>query len=166
MHSNHDSARAYRHLPLPRLRDFMTTGRDTVTTQLVRYGVVGLGLNASAYLMYLTLTAVGLSPYAVVSTLYPVFMLLSFFLNRRWSFAYQGSVGRNLGRFLLAHLGGYLLNLLVLFSLTEWLAFPHEFAQAVSILVVAVYLFIVFRHYVYAGDLSASPDSSSERGTP
>lgn len=118
--------------------------------QLLRYGVVGLALNGLGYLLYLALTfGAGADPLWVVGVLYPVSVAASFFLNRRWTFNHSGSASRSLGRFVMAHVGGYLLNLGLLWLFWSWLGLPHPLVQAAAIFIVAAYLFMVFRIFVF-----------------
>ena len=123
-------------------------GRDSLR-QLFRYGLIGLGLNGLGYATYLALTSLGASPFWVVGLLYPVFAYLSFMLNRIWSFDYRGRTISNLLRYVLAHTLGYLLNLAVLYVGVETLRFPHQYVQLAAVFIVAGFLFIQFKWYVY-----------------
>jgi putative flippase GtrA len=122
---------------------------------LFRYGIVGLSLNGAGYLIYLGLTGAGLSPYVVVGVLYPVSVLASFLLNRRWSFNFKGDIKSSLTRFIAAHIGGYFLNLGLLYVFSGLVGFPHQAVQAVAIFVVAGYLFLLLKYIVYVEAASA-----------
>jgi putative flippase GtrA len=51
---------------------------------------------------------------------------------------------------MIVHLMGYFLNLLMLVFFVDWLGFAHQFVQAAAIVVVAVFLFVLFRVFVFA----------------
>lgn len=117
--------------------------------QLFWYGVIGLTLNGVGYAIYLLLTWIGFSPYLVVGVLYPVSVLASFVLNRKWSFRHEGAMGSSLTRFIIAHVGGYFLNLGLLYVFSGRLGIPHQWVQAAAIFVVAGYLFLMLKFFVY-----------------
>ena len=117
--------------------------------QLARYGLVGLASNAAGYLVYLALTATGLAPRYAMSLLYTVGALAGFFGNRRLTFSHRGSVMSSGLRYALAHLGGYALNLFLLTLFAERLHYPHQAVQAAAVFVVAAYLFVTFRLFVF-----------------
>ena len=118
--------------------------------QLVRYGLIGVGLNASGYLIYLAVTALGLDPKLAVAIFYPIMAVASFLLNRRWTFQHKGSIPKAGVRYILAHVGGYLLNLLLLFVFVDVLGLDHRAVQGAAIFVVAGYLFISFKLFVFS----------------
>ena len=117
--------------------------------QLLRYGVLGVALNTAGYLTYLLLTRLGLVPVAVVIVLYPVMATISFLLNRIWAFSYEGKIGKNFLRYCVAHAGGLALNVALLYFLSTRLGIPHEWVQFAAIFIIAAFLFLCFRYYVY-----------------
>lgn len=126
--------------------------------QLVRYGIVGLSLNGAAYLLYLFLTVpMGFDPRVIVSILYPFSVMVSYALNRSWTFNDSGRIGRSFARFIIAHVGGYLLNLALLIVFWQRLGFSHQIVQAAAIFVVAAYLFVLMRHFVFTVSSSKKP---------
>lgn len=117
--------------------------------QLLRYAVVGLLTNAAGYLVYLALTWLWLEPKAAVSVLYPIGVLMGYFGHARYSFAYEGTFGRGLARYLAAHAAGYALNVSLLYVFSDRLGYPHEAVQAAAIFLVAGVLFLLFRFFVF-----------------
>ncbi len=95
------------------------------------------------------MTWLGLPPKTAVSILYVVGVLISFFGNRRFTFAHAGSVRWAMVRFFVAHSGGYLLNILLLLVFVDHLGYPHQLIQAASIFVVAGYLFFALKFFVF-----------------
>lgn len=117
--------------------------------QLVRYGMVGVASNLAAYLAYLVLTHLGAPPKLAMTMLYVVGATVSFFGNRRLTFAFRGGwVGPGM-RYVAAHAVGYLLNLAMLVLLVDSAGYPHHWVQAAAILVVAVYLFVAMKFFVF-----------------
>lgn len=119
--------------------------------QLLRYGIVGVGTNLAGYMVYLALTWVGAEPKLAMSGLYAMGVGVSFALNRRWTFGHRGRVGPAGLRFGVAHLLGYAINLGMLAILHDALGWPHELVQALAVIVVAGFLFVAMRVFVFAG---------------
>jgi putative flippase GtrA len=119
----------------------------------LRYGIVGLATNLIGYLAYLALTSWELAPKLAMTLLYVLSCSLGFFGNRRWTFSHQGSIFRSAIRYFIAHFMGYLMNLSILIVFADHLGYAHEYVQAVAILVVAVFLYGVFRFFVFAQPL-------------
>jgi putative flippase GtrA/SAM-dependent methyltransferase len=117
--------------------------------QLIRYGIVGLLNNAAIYLIFLLVTYWGVTPKIAMSFLYVVAAVASFIWNKNWTFSYSGRVNRSFTRFVLAHIGGYLINLLILLVFVDRLGYSHQAVQAVAIFVVAGFLFIAFKYFVF-----------------
>lgn len=123
--------------------------RRIPVAQLCRYAAVGLFSNLIGYGLYWLLTFWGASPKLTMTALYIAGAVISFSGNRRITFSYKGG-GLSSGlRFLCVHAGGYLINLALLYTLTDRLGFSHLWVQAGAILVVAAYLFIALKFYVF-----------------
>jgi putative flippase GtrA len=121
-----------------------------VIGQAIRYGIVGLVTNAIGYMIYLGVTYATVPPKIAVTILYSLGAMLSFFLNRTWTFGHRGTLTRSGLRFALAHLGGYGLNLVIIIGFHDMLGLPHQAVQAMAIIIVAGYLFVAFRLFVFA----------------
>lgn len=117
--------------------------------QLFSYVLVGVLSNLAGYFLYLFLTYLGCTPKLTMTTLYGVGAVFSFFANRRFTFRHDGHIGAVGIRFLLAYALGYLLNLLLLVLFVDVLGFAHQLVQAVAIVVVAIFLFVVCRLFVF-----------------
>jgi putative flippase GtrA len=52
-------------------------------------------------------------------------------------------------RYLVAHIFGYLVNLLILLTFVDRLGYSHQWVQAAAIIVVATFLFVAFRYFVF-----------------
>ena len=127
--------------------------------QLVRYALVGLASNLSGYLVYLLITYYGVEPKAAMTLVYVVGATTGFFGNRLWTFAHKGAALKSGIRYGMAHLLGYALNFLILSILVDRLGYAHQWVQAAAIGVVAGFLFILFRGYVFAAT-DGAPEKS------
>jgi putative flippase GtrA len=127
--------------------------------QVFRYGVVGLLTNLTGYGIYLLLTYGGTDPKITMSTLYLIGAMLSFFGNRRITFAHTGSRPQAALRFGVAYFLGYLLNLALLIVFVDKLGCRHQLVQAISIFVVAAFLFLSLKLFVFSPDKTTSVSS-------
>lgn len=119
--------------------------------QLIRYGLVGVVSNLTIYIVYLLITFLGVEPKLAMTLVYIIGASIGFIGNRKWTFAHRGDSASAVLRYVLAHLFGYLLNFLILFSFVDRLGYAHQWVQAVAIIVVAGFLFIVFKYFVFPG---------------
>jgi len=128
------------------------TGHESLRTLrlLVRYGLVGLAVNAAGYAVYLLATWLGAGPKSTMSALYVAGATAGYFGHRRWAFAYRGAVLSSMARYVLAHVLGYGLNFLMLAYFADRLGYPHQWVQAMAILVVTLFLFVAFRYFAFA----------------
>ncbi|MGC2165703.1 MAG: GtrA family protein, partial [Gallionella sp.] len=81
--------------------------------------------------------------------LYLVGALIGFVGHRNWTFTHDGAVIGSGTRYFIAHLFGYSINYLLLFTLSDKLGYPHQWVQASAIIIVAVFLFVTFRYFVF-----------------
>jgi putative flippase GtrA len=127
---------------------FGAVGAQRPVVQLARYGLVGLASNLSGYLVYVLITYWGSEPKRTMTLLYIVGASIGYFGNRQWTFAHKGGLGAG-ARYLIAHLLGYLINLLLLFTFVDRLGYSHQWVQAVAIFIVAGFLFLAFKYFVF-----------------
>ena len=117
--------------------------------KLVRYGMIGIITNGIAFGFYLLLTHYGLTPRTALTILYVIAATLSYFGNRRLTFSYSGSWLWSSLRYIIMHIGGYLLNLGLLYICVDVYGIPHQYVQFVAIFVIAVYLYLVSDWFVF-----------------
>lgn len=119
--------------------------------ELIRYAFFGVTLNITGYLAYLLFTYYLISPIIAMSFLYPLSVLLGYFTHRRYTFRKKtkGLHGVVLIRYVLVYFGGYLINLALLYFMNGILGHSHEFVQLFSIVVVAGFLFVAMKLYVF-----------------
>lgn len=117
--------------------------------QLFRYGLVGLFSNLTAYLVYLFITDWGVEPKTAMTLVYVLGVIIGFAGNRKWTFQHSGDNAQTIVRYVAAHFSGYLLNWLILFYFVDRLGYAHQWVQAVAIIGVAGFLFLVFKYLVF-----------------
>lgn len=117
--------------------------------QLIRYGLVGVVSNTAIYVVYLLITYLGVDPKTSMTLVYVIGASIGFIGNRKWTFAHHGDSTHAALRYVLAHLFGYLLNFLILFTFVDRLGYAHQWVQAAAIIIVAGFLFIVFKYFVF-----------------
>lgn len=117
--------------------------------RLFRYGVVGVAVNAGGYMVYLLVTWLGVGPKTTAALLYALGATMGYLGNRRFTFAQEGKHAGAILRFALAHLGGFALNLTLLYVFFDRLGYSHRLVQGAAILVVAAMLFVAFEVFVF-----------------
>lgn len=117
--------------------------------QLIRYCLVGVASNVTIYLVYLLITYLGVEPKTAMTLVYIIGASIGFIGNRKWTFAHRGGSSSAALRYVLAHLLGYLLNLFILVTFVDRLGYAHQWVQAAAIIIVAGFLFIVFKYFVF-----------------
>lgn len=117
--------------------------------QLIRYGLIGAASNAAIYFIYLLITYLGMEAKSAMTLVYIVGAFIGFVGNRKWTFAHRGDSSSAALRYVLAHLCGYLVNLLILYTFVDRLGYAHQWVQAAAIIVVAGFLFVIFKYFVF-----------------
>jgi putative flippase GtrA len=117
--------------------------------QFIRYGLVGFTTNLFGYAFFLLITHIGIEPKLAMTLLYFLSTTFSFFGNWKWVFANNQHFIAASSRFFIAHLLGYLINLMLLATLTDRLDYPYQLVQVVAIIVVAGFLFLAFKFFVF-----------------
>lgn len=123
---------------------------DKSLPELLKYGIVGVASNLGGYLLFLLITYLGLPPREAMTILYVTSATIAFFGNRKWTFSYSNKfLGPGI-RYVICHLCGYVINYVMLLVLADWLGYPYQLIQAVAIIVVAGFLFVAFKYFVFA----------------
>ncbi len=117
--------------------------------QLIYYGLVGVATNFVAYCIYLVITHLGVEPKRAMTLVYVIGASIGFIGNRKLTFSHRGDAFHSAIKYAFAHLAGYLLNFLILFIFVDKLGYIHQAVQAAAIIVVAGFLFIIFKYYVF-----------------
>lgn len=117
--------------------------------QLFRFGIIGISKNLVGYIIYLLITYFGIPPKSAMSFLYVIGTVVAYFGNRKFVFAHKGSELKAAIRYFLAYLTGYLINLIILIVMVDILGYAHQWVQILAIFVVAGFLFLSFKIFVF-----------------
>jgi putative flippase GtrA len=127
---------------------FVVNNRRTIT-QLFRYAIVGFASNFAGYIVYLLITSLGFTPKITMTVLYGVGATVGFWGNRNLTFAHKGNLMGTIFRYVMVHCLGYFMNLAILIIWVDKLGYAHQFVQAIAIVVVAAFLFLTFKLFVF-----------------
>ncbi|MDK9709088.1 MAG: GtrA family protein [Desulforhopalus sp.] len=117
--------------------------------QVIRYAVVGVLSNLLGYLVYLMATYLGAAPKLTMTLLYGVGASVGFIGNRKLTFMHKGRVLSSGLRYCVAHCLGYCINLALLYIFVDNLGYSHQWIQAIAIFIVAGFLFIALKFFVF-----------------
>ncbi len=120
-----------------------------MSKELIRYAAVGVATNGFGFLLYILFTAHGVSPILTISIFYPIYLVLAFYLNKKWSFSHKGHMSTSAFRYVIAYVGCYVLNVAVLRVFNGYLGYSHLIVQAVAIVVFALLLFGAQKYWVF-----------------
>jgi len=126
--------------------------------QFARYVMVGVVSNGIGYSIYLAITYLGVPPKLAMTGLYAISASISFIGNRQLSFSHKGVVSKAVVRFIIAHLCGYSINLLLLVLFADKWGYPYQYVQAAAMVIVAIFLFFMFRTFVFPNRSAADKD--------
>nr|WP_315202817.1 GtrA family protein [uncultured Albidiferax sp.] len=118
--------------------------------QLIRYAIIGILNNAIAYVLYLVLTYHGMGHKLAMSLLYCLGVAQTFYFNRRWTFEHSGHMSSALIRYISVYGLGYIFNLAMLVLLVDRLGLPHQWVQATAVFVIAAFLFLAQKIWVFS----------------
>lgn len=124
--------------------------------QSLRFAVVGVASNLVLYLLYLALTSWFLGHKTAMTLLYVTGTLQTFVFNKIWTFSYVGCTPQSLVRYIIAYGSGYVLNLLLLALMVDQYDYSHAIVQGVAIVLVALWLFVLQKYWVFPKSPSAT----------
>lgn len=127
--------------------------------QLLRFGLVGAGVNLILYGIYLVLVALSLSITAAATLVFLGGIGLSYTSHRRITFGNAATSNRRRMMFALLYLAGYGIQIGLLNGLV-WSGMAHQIAQLVAMICVAVFYFVMQRQVIFRGPAAASISGS------
>ncbi|GGH57932.1 hypothetical protein GVY41_12945 [Frigidibacter albus] len=126
------------------------SNRGDLLGQVSRYAVTGAANTCLGFTIIVLLhKVVGIGLVAANLAGFAAGFALSFLLNRRWTFGWNGSTRAVLPRFAALVLVAFLLNLAITAGL-EQQGLPYGAAQACGVIFYSVFMFIGLRHVVFA----------------
>ena len=120
-----------------------------LTSQAVRFFIVGVFTNVSLYIVYLLITWLGLDHKLAMTLVYISGVLMGFTLNRNWSFRHRGHTSHGFIRYSVMYAVGYLVNLTVLYLLVDIAGYPHQIIQLLIAMLLAIMFFVLLRLWVF-----------------
>ena len=111
--------------------------------------MVGLASNLVLFLLYLSLTGLGIGHKSAMTLLFVVGTLQTFVFNKRWTFTHQGYLQASFLKYLAVYGFAYLLNLTSLLVFADHLGLPHQIVQGVMIISLAILLFLLQKYWVF-----------------
>lgn len=124
-------------------------GMAKVRKQFIRYIIVGLASNATAYLFYIVLTRLGFGPKVTMSFIYGIGVMQTFIMNKRWTFECKSKDINVLLRYCSAYGLGYFINIMALIVFVDDKGYPHEIVQGIMIFLLALLLFVIQKFWVF-----------------
>lgn len=112
----------------------------------VRYAIVGAATNLCLLIVFSLLLEIW-SPVLSSSVVYALGIMITYRFNRRWSFGSKGKHTTEAPRYVAAYLVGFLAQIGSISVLG--LVIPSVFAQAISMLLAAIFIFAVLKLYVF-----------------
>ena len=114
-----------------------------------RFVIVGLGSNATLYVGFLVITALGMEHKVAMTLCYIAGVILSFTLNRFWTFQSKGQQGTQFIRFIIVYFIGYIVNLIILILFVDFFEFTHQWIQLCAMFILVLYFFAAQRLWVF-----------------
>lgn len=118
--------------------------------RLCKYGIVGLGINAILYLIYLLIVSAGMDPKLSATITYFCGIILSYNAHKNLVFQdYEKKNYMKMAKFFGVYLSGYFINIAGLYMFVDLASYPHEFVQAGMILTIALYLYLLQKKWIF-----------------
>lgn len=114
----------------------------------IRYGVVGVGQNALSYGCLLLLLTLGWPAWTATALIYPVAVLVSFIINRAWSFGERQRSRGELVRYIAVYVMIYPLAVAAVWAM-EHAGLPGWLASAIAMVAAAVGAFVLMNYWVF-----------------
>ena len=115
----------------------------------VRFGIVGLATNISAYIAYLILTVLSINPITAMSIIFAIALIVGFIAHSKYTFVQDRNTPQFLLKYLFVYAIVYAVNFLLLLLFTEFLEFPHQVIQAIAILICGLTLYKLQKNFVF-----------------
>lgn len=118
-------------------------------SQSIRFIIVGISSNALLFVLYLLSTSHGVGHKTAMTLLYILGVVQTFIFNKKWTFSNSGTVRNTFWRYIAVYGTGYVTNLTILAICVDALGWPHQYVQGVTILIIAVGLFLAQKYWVF-----------------
>ena len=132
--------------------------RSESFASLLKYIVVGITQNGVFYAMMLLLSWCGMAAWQASAILYPVAVLISFFLNRHWSFADREMDASQLHKYMTVYLVTYFVTIFLNW-IQEREGIPSWLAILVTMAIAVGGVFVALNYWVFRMGASNPPSS-------
>jgi putative flippase GtrA len=123
--------------------------KSGVVVRLLRFGVTGILSNGLLLALFAGLTRLGAPVMAASVLVYGAGVLVSYFVNRNWSFSSSRPHREGAAFYLLTQLFGLMIVLLMQWGLHGLIGLPGIVVQAMAIPVVALLSFVLLEWIVF-----------------
>jgi putative flippase GtrA len=130
-----------------------------ILLQWTRFSLVGIKANVIYYLLYMLMTAAGLSAILSVTIIYLLGSVYTFWFTKGFVFRDSNLVKRQFPQYLTVYFIAWGLNIVTLDFMISQMGINHMLAQGTLVCVFAVLIFLTLRFVVFR-----ARDSSKTRG--
>lgn len=124
--------------------------RLKLDTQVIRYGIVGvIGTMLHIAVLVLLVEKYRLSPLWASSLGFLVVLIVSFILNRYWTFRSYGTVSVEFAKYCVTCVFGFILNFSIMFFFVDVLSWNYVIGQTMVILVIPISNFLLSRYWCF-----------------
>ena len=117
--------------------------------QLTRFGFLGVAINLALYALYIVLTELTVAPVAAATICFVVGIPISLGIHRRFTFRAGAVAATRRVLFASGYLLGYLVQISGLYLLYRIAGLPHQAAQMIAMVAVALLLFMFQKFLVF-----------------
>lgn len=121
----------------------------TLSYDLIYFAFIGFLTNLSGYCLFLLMTWIGIGYKLSMTCLYFFCAGLSYSGNKRLTFSHRSGNRASCLRFLFVYLLSYLLNLFALIFFVDYLGLSYYKIEALAIIVIAGFMFISLKLFVF-----------------
>jgi putative flippase GtrA len=125
---------------------------NLVDRTLIRFALVGLINSVLGLLIIFLAMYFGFDDVLANAIGYSGGFMISFILNKNWTFINRGSVATNFARFLVVTLVAYCLNLITVILMIDGLQVNAFISQSLGVPVYAVISYLGCKHYAFSNN--------------
>ncbi len=118
-------------------------------SQLFLFGIVGIALNLTSYLIFCLLIYLKISYILAISLVYFIFFIINFFIYKKKIFIKKNYSTGTLIKYFCSHVLIYLSNLFLLFLSIDIYQLSPFYSQFVIILILGLLMFYLYKYWVY-----------------
>ncbi|AJS60348.1 GtrA family protein [Paenibacillus sp. IHBB 10380] len=140
------------------------TIRSLLRLPLIKYAIVG-GLGTGIHFAVLIMLVELWNMNPVVSSIigFIVVLIISYFLNRIWTFENQQSgYAKQFMKYVIVSCAGMFINTLIMYVTVEWLSISYIVGQLISTVVVPIHNYIWNRRWTFTPETTSMRTRSGE----